>query len=383
MSVLSSTAHLIAEATERVLAGKSMEGALERTISPLSEEFARGLQGLTRDTNREISPRLTARPWTSNFGDTSQTSISPVDVIARSHGHSTQPQLSQLLDGASLVAPEQQARQLSQALRKMAPELKKNGIEPTEFFRSSTDAKTFLSARENLVSLGETYNANRGAAAIASLFGDDGKTWLTHASRRGIGTADAIGILPFPSRIPKDGLAKYILEQTEPLTKKQIDDNHVLFQMKAIGADWNKVREEDMKLPPNDLFFQLKTGMPLTHFRNQPERALSISFSPKDEIFKDRFEATVNNVAVGHVNFHVNLPEVHVDELRVEPGFRGFSIGTRLLQATEQSVDRQITRMGLKVAAVNRRAQALYSRLGFEYDGTDLSMRRMVKPISR
>ncbi|MDD2772541.1 MAG: GNAT family N-acetyltransferase [Elusimicrobiales bacterium] len=83
----------------------------------------------------------------------------------------------------------------------------------------------------------------------------------------------------------------------------------------------------------------------------------------------------------------------YVQSICVAPEFRGGGYGTRLLLFAEKRVFRETPNMFLCVSSFNKRARALYRKLGYKYVGTlkdfiiaghsELLLRKTTGPLSR
>lgn len=73
---------------------------------------------------------------------------------------------------------------------------------------------------------------------------------------------------------------------------------------------------------------------------------------------------------VGFCSFWIVLDEIHLNNLAVDPAFRGLGVGAALLaEVLRQGTDRGARRCSLEVRRSNEVAQRLYGRLGFHMAG--------------
>lgn len=85
--------------------------------------------------------------------------------------------------------------------------------------------------------------------------------------------------------------------------------------------------------------------------------------------------ADVNHYPVGQIVIHWSGKPAHSDfpdqqSLRVHPAFRGFGVGTALIEASERLVAAaNFSHVGLSVGVENQKARRLYERLGYQVLG--------------
>lgn len=215
-------------------------------------------------------------------------------------------------------------------------------------------------------------------AKLTWLFGDKGSDWIDYASPY-IGVENSLKVLPKPTPGGNEGLARYFVNQVQNISESQ-----EIFQLREIGKNWSQVDKADRVMPINDLFFKMKTGMTLSDYMANPEKA--VSFTPRDADHPNLsvMEASIGNAKVGSVVFHLEPPFLHIDNLKVEEGFKRLGLGTQIIGKLEQSSDPRITKVSLEVANNNTPARKLYRKLGFEFvNSTTDEWSMLAKPIDR
>ncbi|MBV9444896.1 MAG: GNAT family N-acetyltransferase [Streptosporangiaceae bacterium] len=73
---------------------------------------------------------------------------------------------------------------------------------------------------------------------------------------------------------------------------------------------------------------------------------------------------TAGQVDVGMLDVDYRPGEIYLSRIEIHPGHQGHGIGTRIISALLDEAERKGQDLVLDVLAVNRRAQALYQRLG-------------------
>jgi len=97
------------------------------------------------------------------------------------------------------------------------------------------------------------------------------------------------------------------------------------------------------------------------------ERSFRSELSNRDAHY---FVVECGNEIVGYAGYWAILDEAHITNVSIAPPFQGQGLGRRLVERLlADARDRGITCATLEVRASNRRAQALYERLGFVASG--------------
>jgi GNAT superfamily N-acetyltransferase len=78
---------------------------------------------------------------------------------------------------------------------------------------------------------------------------------------------------------------------------------------------------------------------------------------------------TADGVDVGMLDVEYRPGEIYLSRIEIHPDHQGLGIGTQLISALVDQAERQGRALALDVLAVNRRAQALYRRLGLREVG--------------
>jgi ribosomal protein S18 acetylase RimI-like enzyme len=73
---------------------------------------------------------------------------------------------------------------------------------------------------------------------------------------------------------------------------------------------------------------------------------------------------TVGGADAGMLSVEYRPGEIYLGRIEIHPGYQGRGIGTRLISALADEARQKGEDLLLEVLAVNRRAQALYQRLG-------------------
>ncbi len=73
---------------------------------------------------------------------------------------------------------------------------------------------------------------------------------------------------------------------------------------------------------------------------------------------------TAGRADVGMLDFERRPEEIYLSRIEIHPGYQGRGIGTRIISALLGEAERTGQDLVLDVLTVNRRAQALYQRLG-------------------
>ena len=73
---------------------------------------------------------------------------------------------------------------------------------------------------------------------------------------------------------------------------------------------------------------------------------------------------TAGQAGIGMLDVDYRPGEIYVSRIEVDPGHQGHGIGTRIISALLEEAERKGQDLVLDVLTVNRRAQALYRRLG-------------------
>ena len=90
---------------------------------------------------------------------------------------------------------------------------------------------------------------------------------------------------------------------------------------------------------------------------------------------------TAGQADVGMLDVERRQGEIYLSRIEIDPGYQGHGIGTRVISALLDEAGRKGQDLVLDVLTVNRRAQALYERLGLTevarhgYRDTKISMR--------
>jgi GNAT superfamily N-acetyltransferase len=73
---------------------------------------------------------------------------------------------------------------------------------------------------------------------------------------------------------------------------------------------------------------------------------------------------TAGQADIGMLDVDYRPGEIYLSRIEIHPGYQGQGIGTRIISALVDEAERKGQHLVLDVLAVNRRAQALYRRLG-------------------
>ena len=73
---------------------------------------------------------------------------------------------------------------------------------------------------------------------------------------------------------------------------------------------------------------------------------------------------TTGQADVGMLDVEYRTGEIYLSRIEIHPGHQGHGIGTRIISALVEEAQRTGQDLVLDVLTVNRRAQALYQRLG-------------------
>jgi ribosomal protein S18 acetylase RimI-like enzyme len=73
---------------------------------------------------------------------------------------------------------------------------------------------------------------------------------------------------------------------------------------------------------------------------------------------------TAGQAGIGMLDVDYRPGEIYLARIEIQPGHQGRGIGTRIISALLEEAERQGQDLVLDVLTVNRRAQALYRRLG-------------------
>jgi ribosomal protein S18 acetylase RimI-like enzyme len=73
---------------------------------------------------------------------------------------------------------------------------------------------------------------------------------------------------------------------------------------------------------------------------------------------------TAGQTAIGMLDVDYRLGEIYLSRIEIHPGHQGEGIGTRIISALLDEAERTGQDLVLDVLTVNRRARALYRRLG-------------------
>jgi ribosomal protein S18 acetylase RimI-like enzyme len=73
---------------------------------------------------------------------------------------------------------------------------------------------------------------------------------------------------------------------------------------------------------------------------------------------------TAGQADIGMLDVEYRPGEIYLARIEIHPGHQGQGIGTRIISALLQEAERKGQHLVLEVLTVNRRAQALYRRLG-------------------
>lgn len=108
---------------------------------------------------------------------------------------------------------------------------------------------------------------------------------------------------------------------------------------------------------------------------------------------KEVYVARINDVIAGFVVLQLNGQlRGYIQTICVDPGFRGRQMGTELLRFSEDRILKEFPNVFMCVSSFNKKAQALYARLGFEQVGKlkdhlvqghdELILRKTTGPLS-
>ncbi len=75
---------------------------------------------------------------------------------------------------------------------------------------------------------------------------------------------------------------------------------------------------------------------------------------------------TAGQADVGMLDVDYRPGEIYLSRIEIHPGYQGRGIGTRIISALVDEAERKGQDLVLDVLSVNRRAQALYQRLGMK-----------------
>jgi len=90
---------------------------------------------------------------------------------------------------------------------------------------------------------------------------------------------------------------------------------------------------------------------------------------------------TTGQADIGMLDIDYRPGEIYLSRIEIHPGYQGHGIGTRIISALAEEAERTGQDLVLDVLTVNRRAQALYRRLGLTEvarhgnGGTKITMR--------
>ena len=73
---------------------------------------------------------------------------------------------------------------------------------------------------------------------------------------------------------------------------------------------------------------------------------------------------TAGQADIGMLDVDYRPGEIYLSRIEIHPGYQGHGIGTRIISALLDEAERKGQDLVLDVLTVNRRAQALYQRLG-------------------
>lgn len=105
---------------------------------------------------------------------------------------------------------------------------------------------------------------------------------------------------------------------------------------------------------------------PWITLRRDFDHALKLLQEPGKEVYV----ALAGNALAGHIVMSMQGPFVgYIQVIAVAPGWRSRGIGAKLLRFAEERIFRESPNVFLCVSSFNPRAQAFYTRLGYERVG--------------